>query len=293
MFSAFDPAWLWAPAALLGWGFSFLPVKRVQAPGSLGIIYSMLAGIACYLLMFLAGGGGPARPEIISPGVSWLALNGLTQFLLASIFYYEGLRSGEVSLVAPLTRTKIVFVVLIILAFRLEEVSPALFAAVAAGLAGGWLLIRPPAGRRPVERAGRAVACATGAAFFWAIGEIFTFRALDYYSPLETSLFSVLLGFGAYLAWLVGRGRAGLLLAGVSRRDRRLYFTHGILNYGVGYFCFFNAISQLGVGRASVIVSAWPLVSALYGMVFFRESASPVKCAGILLLVGSAMLALF
>lgn len=282
--------------AALAWGVTFVPLKKTVAPTSLGVVYSMAAGVISYLL--IAGWQFAARgmPEMSfsGPGAVYLFLNGITQFLCASLFYYAAVRHGEISVVAPMTRLKTVIVIAILVLFRLETVTAFLVLACAAGLAGGYFLACSP-GRRPIIRGDsrqKGVFYALGAAFFWGVGEIFTGRALVYYPPLATSFLSVCVGMACYLAWLAARGRLKALVSLVPPRDRKLFFCHGVLNYGVGYYFFFIAIAAVGVGRASIIVSAWPLISALLGVVIYREGFHPAKGIGIFLLLASVFLAM-
>lgn len=280
--------------AALTWGITFIPLKKTTAPGSLGIVYSMAAGIIAYLAIAASGLSprAPAPQGFSGAGLLFLLLNGLTQFLLATLCYYTAVRQGEISLVAPLTRVKTVIVLVLLLLFRLETVGTFLVIACVAGLAGGAILARPPGTRLPAGGRGNGVAAATGAAFFWGVGEIFTGRALAFYSPLEVSLFSVSIGLACYLAYLALGGRLGALVHAVPPRDRRLYFSHGLLNYGIAYYFFFRAIDTLGVGRASVITAAWPLVSATIGLAAYRESVYRGKIIGGLLLLASVFLAM-
>lgn len=286
-----------AITAALVWGITFVPLKKTVSSGSLGIVYSMSAGIlSCLALAGLASLAGKPDTFTFSPaGLFFSFLNGLTQFLFATLFYYAAVRTGEISVVAPVTRLKTVFVIIILIVFRLEAVGPTLIPACAAGLLGGTFMMRAPGARPRVSGRdpARGALYAVCAAFFWGVGEIFTGRALAWYSPLTVNLLSLSIGFSCYLGYLAIRRRLKTIVSGVSPRDRKLYFCHGILNYGVAYFCFFSAIHGLGVGRASVIVSAWPLISAVTGIIFYREAVYRGKVIGIALLLGSVYLAMF
>ncbi len=97
---------------------------------------------------------------------------------------------------------------------------------------------------------------------------------------------------GRAAAHLTGLGIAGRL--GAVRRlaagDILRYTAHGVLSFGCGYYLFFYAIQGLGVSRAAIITSAWPLIACAAGIVLYREALTWRKAAGIALIALSVAL---
>ena len=97
---------------------------------------------------------------------------------------------------------------------------------------------------------------------------------------LEISLFRALFGVVAMLPWLL---RAGI---GVMRtRNTGLYAARGALST-VAMYGWFGSLALIPIADATAVSFTFPLFIALFGVLFLRESAHPMRWTA--LLVGFA-----
>ncbi|HRU05425.1 MAG TPA: DMT family transporter [Candidatus Brocadiia bacterium] len=283
--------YLLAAVATLAWGLIVLPVKRAGTPGRLGIGISMLAGLAA--LAPLAPWWWPDAAgwrELFSwTGLSVLGA-GICQAPLATIFYYEGARVGEVSIVAPLTRTKIVFAAALLSAFGLDTITRNVAWACAAGVAGAAVMTWRPGlkgqAQAPVKGAGLALL----AALSWAAGDVLARRSVGRLPAMTVTFVSLALGAAAYYIYMAARGETRAIFA-MPLRDKLLYGLHGLVSFGLAYAAFYGSMKPIGAAKAVVITAAWPGVSFVAGVAILGERITPAKAAGFVLLALSVALA--
>ncbi len=143
--SDFSIGCILALAATLAWGLVVIPVKNARSPGSSGIAYSMPSGL---LILFPAAMYGfyhspaPVLPEFFSRNGFFIIFGGIFQFPLATICYYEAIRSAEISAVAPLKCLKSMFVVFLVFFIGIESISLKTFIACVIGATGAFILTR-------------------------------------------------------------------------------------------------------------------------------------------------------
>ncbi len=88
---------------------------------------------------------------------------------------------------------------------------------------------------------------------------------------LEISLFRALFGVIAMLPWLM---RAGI---GVMRtRNTGLYAARGMLST-IAMYGWFGSLALIPIADATAISFTFPLFIALFGVIFLRESAHPMR----------------
>ncbi len=94
---------------------------------------------------------------------------------------------------------------------------------------------------------------------------------------LEISLFRALFGVVAMLPWLM---RAGL---GVMRtRNTGLYAGRGLLST-IAMYGWFGSLALIPIADATAISFTFPLFIALFGVIFLRESAYPMRWAALII----------
>lgn len=284
-------AHLAAFVSTLIWGLVVLIVRGIKSPAYLGVVFSMSAGILILLPIAYFTGHVIFTPAIFTTRDGlWLILGGVFQFPLASICYYEMLKSAELSLAVPLTRLKAVFVVVLALIFRLDDFTFKIVGACVLAVLGAGILSWQPrsgggAGMVSVGQ-GRSIVMAILTSVSWSLGDILIRLALRSFPALSSTIMS--LGAGA-LVYLVGLTFAGRLWSvwRLPMRDMVRFALHGVLSFGLAFYLFFYAMEHIGASRATIITSGWPLVSCVVGLVFLREKLYWRKVVGIVLIMVS------
>ena len=281
-----------AATALTVWGLGIIFIKRVHSEPQLGIAVSMAAGLLGLITAsVLIDTSYPSLDELLSPTGLILVLAGIFQFPLATIAYYESIRYCEISLIAPLTRIKVAFLALVVLAFGLEPVGWNLLLAAFLGVIGAIMLSlslrHSPAGKHMIM----GVSMALLASLFWVIGDVLTMRVLKTIPALPTTVLSIGAGLLIYSVWLIINGKFRDVW-NIPARDKLMYSFHGLFNFAIGYGSFYLSIKHLGVTKACIITASWPLVSFLLGLILYKESITPGKILGVLLIMSSVFLAI-
>ena len=280
-----------AAIALLVWGMGIIFVKRVRSKPQFGIAVSMTSG-----LLGLAAAAAftatawPGRETLLSPTGLILVLAGIFQFPLATIAYYASIQRCEISLAAPLTRIKVAFLALAVIALGLEPIGWKLAVSALLGVAGAMMLSLSLRHSTASRQMLTGVMMAMLASVFWVAGDVLTMEVLKTIPPLPTTVLSLAAGLAVYTAWLLLTGKMGEVLS-IPAGDKLMYALHGIFNFALGYGCFYFSIKHLGVTRAGIITASWPLVSFALGLTLYRESVTPAKIAGVLLIMASVFLA--
>lgn len=293
--------YLLAGVTALIWGLIFIPVKRAETPGTLGIAVSMPAGVLTLGLIQLGAVlFADVKPVdvtgLLTSRTGWLLLLvGVFQFPVATMFYYESIRCAEVSTTVPLTRIKSVLVALLVVAVGIESITWKIGAACVIGVAGAIVLTHRRNGARQAKDARQmrlGIAFALLASVSWAVGDIFVRIALKDVPALPLTLITLCLGTVAtYLVMLV-RGQMRSVFR-MPAADKWRYIAHGVLSFGVAYPAFFAAIAMLGehgLMRANIVAATWPLVAFAVGLTLFRERITVAKVVGVILLTASVFL---
>ncbi|MFH1969437.1 MAG: DMT family transporter [Verrucomicrobiota bacterium] len=285
--------YLLAIVTTLAWGLVVIPVKKARSPGYLGVAISMPAGILALLPVLLL-----LKPaDWMLSGMSWqtglaIVLAGLCQFPLATLFYYEAIRRSEISTVAPLKCVKSIMVIGLVILLGIEAVTGHMIAAALIGVMGAIILTwSKRAEDTGPGGAGRykGIVCALLACVFWSLGDILMRQAVREVNALLATPLALLAGTVVFYGWLAVRRQGHAVLA-MPRRDKLCFVTHGIVSFAVGYCAFFTAMQYIGVTRAVIITSAWPIISFVVGLWLYREHLSVQKVLGLLMLVTSVYL---
>jgi len=283
-------AYLLAGISTLCWGVIVVPVKLAKTSGRLGIGISMLTGSV--VMLALAGRQMWGALGMSAQDAALFLVTGGLQFALGCMFYYESIRRGSLSVAVPVTRVKVIIILLFAIALGLEVFSWPLLAACLLVVAGGVLVSLRPVNAR-VDRAGEShglsLLFAALACLCWAAGETLIAKLPKSISPMAANgllLWSGLALYGVY-ALVSGAWRE---FRRVPKRDVLCYVAHGLISFSIAYVLFVQAIRIAGPARISCVTSTYPLISAVIGWVALGERFFWGVAAGAVLLVGGVVL---
>lgn len=298
--------YVFAIITTLAWGLVVIPVKLAKTPGELGVAVSMPSGLLALVpvsIVWFVRSADPSLDALFSPAGGFVAASGICQFPLATLFYYKAIQSSEISLVAPLKCVKSLMVIAIVIALGVEEITTRIVAAGLIGVAGSVVIGlgkrkagpgsdgREPGAPSTVVASGlkKSIVYVLLACLFWSVGDILMQRGVARIPAMIATPVSLAVGMAVYYCWLIFTGRLGAVRR-IPRRDKLCYFFHGLISFAIGYLTFFASIGSIGVTRAVIITSAWPLISFVVGIALYREALTPGKIAGVVLLVASVYL---
>lgn len=279
-----------AVMAMALWGVMVLPIRKAKVSGLYGLGVSIPAGVLVLLLV-----NGHAFRNMMMPHWPWqiwlmLLAAGACQFVLGTVFYYESVRYGELSITVPITSLKSVLVLTTVWLSGMEPVGSSLIWACVLGMSGLLLMVLQDRKESDAKTISKGVLFALLACASWGAGDILIKLITRECSAYSTTVWSLVFGLVIYYAGMLFGGQIRKL-SSLTGRDAGWYAIHGIGSLGLGYWAFFEAIYNIGVAKAVIITTAWPLVSCLIGFLFFKEKVSMLKIMGALLLIGSAVLA--
>jgi len=284
--------YLLAGITIISWGLCVIPVKMSRAPGRQGVFFSILGGLFILTPFFLYNALN-CSPEIWKSSwktlVLYIVLGGICQFPLATIFYYEAIKSAEISTIVPLKSLKIIVVIILVFLLGIEPLSKYTILGGLVGIAGAFTL----AGKSThthTESLRYGIIMVLLACVFWAIGDILLREAVAILPSAIVTPAALFAGGIGYYSWLLIRKKFKKVY-NISKYDKICYLIHGILSFGVGYCMFFAAMNYIGINRTVIITSAWPLIAFLVGILLYREKVTFRKIAGTVLLIGSIYIA--
>jgi drug/metabolite transporter (DMT)-like permease len=281
-----------AVLALVLWGLVQIPIKMAKAPGRIGVMVSMPAGLLA-VVAILAVRGTFTVHGASTKDWACILLTGLFQFPLATYLYFESIKRAGITNASPITRLEPILVVVTSVALGIAGLSWWIAVAAAMIFVAGLLLARgahlaQPAGSHRLLHTGMLYAFV--ACFFWAAGDVL----LSQVDPKIPRLTALLYGlsFGAVVHWTVMAVFGQIKeLRSLTRRDWLCYAAQGVVSFALGYWAFYESVRLLGLNRAVVITGCWPLAAVAVGIVVFREPMNLIKLVGILLFIAAAVLA--
>jgi drug/metabolite transporter (DMT)-like permease len=128
-----------------------------------------------------------------------------------------------------------------------------------------------------------AIALAVTAAIAWGFSAVLVRMALPYMAT----------GLGTLASLVAGLLLTGLLVAALEPAALRdlsaptllLFALIGTLNFPVGRYCNYLAMSRLGVGRSTPLLASSPLFAVLVAVAFTGERLELATAAGIALIL--------
>ncbi|MEZ4553190.1 MAG: EamA family transporter [Dehalococcoidia bacterium] len=122
------------------------------------------------------------------------------------------------------------------------------------------------------------------AAFCWGLSAVLVRTGLRYLTPTVGTFISLLSAL-ALTALLTAALQLGELLD-VSFKAVAMFAVIGILNFPMGRFLNYLAMSHLGVGRSTPLLASAPLFAVLGAVLFTGEELHLATVAGIALILG-------
>jgi uncharacterized membrane protein len=246
-----------------------------------------LAALVCYglgdFIYKRAASAGIAAAGItgtlvFEPAAMWGALAGL--FILIGFFYYvRSLRSGAVSIVAPVFRLNFIVTAALAIGWLGEPLTASKITGFALALVAGWLLLGAPQPGRVTDRIAARRALAQVIVATVAMGAANFSHKLGLVGGVmpETLLVAQAIVFTA-LVTIVGYAMNGTvrLPAGVA--------VHSGAAAVVLLAAFLFLLHSMRHGDASVVVPISQMgfgVAAVLGIVFFKEALTGRKIAGL------------
>jgi drug/metabolite transporter (DMT)-like permease len=263
----------------LGWGCSYVFVRRGQAAGRVGVdaglFLTIVANNAFNLLIVAAASatGHPVRPNAWA--VLWFALGGLTTTYVGRAVVYRAVaiigpsRADTIKVAQPL------FTAALAAIFLHEALGVSVLVGMALVLGGVlalvWERLGDSAPRRAREGWRFGLGLALLGAFLYGAGNVLRKAGVDAYpsaiAGVSVSTFAALVFI---LAALLARGRGKELWSALLRPDRD-YVLAGIAN-SVGLYGFFASVTFLPVAATTVIASVEPFFTVLASRVLLGRS---------------------
>ncbi len=283
-----------AAIALISWGLIVIPIKKTRTSGLYGIGIGM--PVAFIILLF------PSLFVFLQKGItfsSWdillTALVGIFQFPLGTAFYYNAVRLAGVSVSTPLTRLKPIIIGFIVFMLGIESLSVGLISATIIIVIGVIMLVYAPIDSNILPQQKRkGINSALIACFCWAVGDILTKYVQGGAGAIHPILFTeiaLLFGIiGFYSIMFLSKKQNAIFK--MPREDKKRYALHGLVSLSIGYLAFFASIGIIGLMKAVIITTSWPLISIIVGFVYFKERLTWLKLLGGILIIISVYIVL-
>ena len=268
------------------WGLIGVFIKRLSTFGfdsiQIAFIRMLIAAVIFYLFVMIKD----KSLFIIEIKDIWMFIGtGIISVSLFNICYFYTIINSEASLAVVLLYTSPVFVVLISAILFKEKITSNKIIALVFSFAG-CVLTAGVLGEVQV----RPFIILTGVAsgLFYALYSIFGKYALRKYSTYTVTVYTFIFG-------LIGDlfiSKPNVVAATVINNPESIIWCLGIgiVSTVLPYFLYTKGLENLESGKAAILVAVEPLVGAVIGMCFLRESHSILKLIGILLILLSIIL---
>lgn len=250
------------------------------------------SGLLLNLLMPFLPGEFPTP----SPRVLLLALSGSVCFVLYHLFNGRAYRSGDLSLIYPLSQTSMLYVPLWGVALLGETLSLLGVAGILCIVAGaGCVQLRELSLAevlRPVRNLGNpTVQAALTAGFIYSLGAVVDKLGVTIYPPFYFTYLLVMFMFGLMSLNLLRPQYQGRIRA-EWQRSRRLILLSGPIMMG-SFLAFRYGLSLAPVSYAVPVRQSSLLIGVLIGIFFLGESCGRIRLfATLMILFGIALIKL-
>jgi drug/metabolite transporter (DMT)-like permease len=282
-------AGLWGSVTAVSWGTSdFIARFSGRAVGHHAALFGML--LTGSILLSLWVWFADASLVWATDRLWLIGLSGLS-IMLATLWLYQGLARGPISIVSPIVGS---YPALIIVFAVIAGLRPSLvqWAAMAATMLGVAIVARSadnfadPTGSSSRDlQATVMISLASATAF--AIGVFAAQLAVPIYGEVQTTWLSRLTSLAALLLLLLGRGRPH-----IPPRWWPAVISQGCFDTG-GYLALYAGSHGEGSEIAAVTASAFGAVTTLLAWILLREPIGWVQWLGIaLVFIGVAVLSI-
>jgi len=135
----------------------------------------------------------------------------------------------------------------------------------------------------------RAVALAVAACLTAAVGLTLIGMLPRHLSPITATAGLLVSGLISYSIYALASGLWRRFRT-VPLRGLLCFMGHGAVSFALAYALFVGAVQIAGPPRVMVIVTTYPLVSALVGWIAYKERFMPMTAVGAVLIVVGVML---
>lgn len=231
-----------------------------------------------------------------SPRVLFLGLSGSVCFVLYHLFNGRAYRSGDLSLIYPLSQTSMLYVPLWGVALLGESLSLLGVAGILCIVAGaGCVQLRRLSLAevlRPIRNLGDpSVQAALTAGFIYSIGAVVDKLGVSLYPPFYFTYLLVMFMFGLMSLNLLRPHYRGRIRA-EWQRSRRLILASGPIMMG-SFLAFRVGLSLAPVSYAVPVRQSSLLIGVLIGIFFLGESCGRIRMfAALMILCGIALIKL-
>jgi drug/metabolite transporter (DMT)-like permease len=272
---------LWGGLCALSWGTSdFIARFSGRAVGHMGALLGMLltGSVLLTLWVWLT-----APPLVWAAAELWLVGASGISIMVATLWLYQGLARGPISIVAPIVGS---YPALVVAFAVIGGARPNLlqWAAILATMAGVTLVARSVEdharhGLYDRRELGVTVVIALGSAVAFAIGVYLAQLAVPRFGELQTTWLSRLVSLAALLLLLAGRRTAPR----IPPRWWPAVAGQGVLDTS-GYLFLYAGSAGVGAEIAAVTASTFGAVTTLLARFLLGERIAAPQWLGILLI---------
>jgi len=274
---------LWGAITSLSWGTSdYIARFSGRAVTFQAATFGMLLTGSILLSIWMCTAG---TPLVLATGGLWLILISGVSLMLATMWLYQSIVRGPISIAEPIVAS---YPVLIVVYSLIEGVRPSLlqWAAMAVTLLG--VTIVAISAEHFVEEGVRTrrdlhitIGIAAASSFAYAVGIVAAQLAIPLYGNLQTTWLTRIVSLAALSLLFLGRRRTPRIPA----RWWPAVGAQGALDSG-GFLALYQVGYGGGAEIAAVAASTYAVVTVLLAWIFLREAVRPLQWFGIALTFG-------
>ena len=211
---------------------------------------------------------------------------GVVGVAASNFLYYFAIEKTTVATAIILQYTAPVWVLLYMVARRMQRATPQRIIAVLAAIAGCALAIGL-AGRAQLKLDPVGVAAAVGAAFAFSFYNVFGHRLVARYERWRVLAYVLL---GAALFWSVVNPPWKVIAAHYSGTQWAFLFVFACLSVLLPFSLYFTGLQHLDATRAIVTSCLEPVFAILFAATFAAERLSLLQGVGVVLVVAATVI---
>lgn len=274
------------------WGGGVVAIKVAGegfAPLTASALRTGLAALAYLPLLLLVPGQGraPGRRDL-----PWFALLALFGYVLFNVLYFSGLRRTTATHGALIFGANPVATAALAALFLRERVTAAVLAGLAVSTAGMAVIVLSSA--HAATSHGASVTgdlLLVGEMLSWVGFTLVSRVVMRRFSPLQTTGYACLLGFGLLAATAVAGGFRPGELAGVPGRSWIAICYSGTVSVVLAYILWNRALLRLGATRTAVFSNLSPVWGVMLAHLIEGEALLPVHALAAALIIGGVLVA--
>jgi len=271
--------------AVLLWALNITFTKYMLEHGWSPLAYATIRYFAAIVLFWAFTYHRERSFWIARKDVKLVLLAGLMIFLNQLCFVY-GLKFSHATTIALLFGTTPIFVGLLALAFRLEQLQRTFWVGTAVTLAGVALVALAASGRVSTDLRGTLLGL--GLPVTWACYTVSIAPLLRRYSPYRVS--AIVLAVGWVPLALVSIPQVSAQHFAFSWKVWLLFGYAVVGPLFLTNILWFTAVDRVGAARATLFNNVQPFFGVLFAILILSESLRPLEIAGgVLIFIGIAL----